>query len=279
LHITRLSPREVDRKIVGLVARAREEHGIPEGCGGEKACGRLGFELGRAPLPPGTAGMISGDRVVVDRNIGWAPRAEFTIYHEITHHLIEEDGEIIEHFTELFRSDDGAFKQEIERCCDKGAAEFLMPRKRVAETIKAETFSVELVGAIAERHGASLIASAIQLAHCAPVECYVVLCSYGPVPRSRPLRRGLYVDYVGASPSRRYPLARFSPVHSDHTLSRAWEERERVEDATSYVPFRSAFRSHKRMPCHCEAERLGPFVAGILSFEEAAPQGQVSFDL
>lgn len=197
----------MDRKIVELVAHAREEQGIPEGCDGETACGKLGLELGRAALPPGTAGMISGNRLLVDRNVRWAPRTEFTIYHEITHYLIEEDGEIVEHYTELLRNDDGAFKREIERCCEKGAAEFLMPRGRVADTIRTEGFSVGLVGLVAEKHGASLIASTLQLAHCAPVECYVVLCSYGHMPRSRPRRRGLYVDYAGASPTRRYPLA------------------------------------------------------------------------
>ncbi len=258
-----------------LVARAREERGIHEGCDGETACGKLGLELRRVTLQSGTDGMLSGRRVFVDRAVGWAPRAEFTIYHEITHHLMDEDGEIIEHFTELLRNDERAFKREIERCCHKGAAEFLMPRKRVAEIIGAEGFSVGLVGLIAERHGASLIASALQLAHCAPLECYVVLCSYGPVPGGRSPHRGLYVDYAGASPTRAYPLARFSPVRRDHVLSCAREDRDFAEGET-YVPFPSG----RYMPCYCAAKPLGPFVVGILSFgRSAAPQGQMSFDI
>ena len=270
-----LTPRELDQKIVGLVASAREEHGIPEGCDGETACAKLGLRLLRAPLQPGTDGMLSGKWVYVDRGVRWAPRAEFTIYHEITHHLMDEDGEIIEHFTELLRNDDRAYKREIERCCHKGAAEFLMPRARVAETIRSEGFSVGLVGLIAERHGASLIASALQLAHCAPVECYVVLCSYGPVPGGRSPQSGLYVDYAGASPTRVYPLARFSPVRGDHVLYHAHEDRGRAEGGT-YVPFPSG----NHMPCYCEAMPLGPFVAGILFFgKSAAPRGQMSFDI
>jgi hypothetical protein len=271
-----LSPRELDQKVPTLVARAREEHGIAAGCGGEAACERLGLKLCRAQLQAGTDGMLVGDRVVLDRGIRWSPRVEFTIYHEITHHLLDEDGEIIEHFTDLLPNDAAAFDREIERCCDRGAAEFLMPRGRVAETIRSEGYSVDLVGLVAETHGASLIASALQLAHCAPVECYVVLCSYGTVPKCRPRRRGLYVDYAGVSPTRRYPLGRFSPVPSDHALSYAREQRGRVEDATSYVPFRSG----KRMPCRCEAEPLDPFVAGILSFGNAAPpRWQMALDL
>jgi hypothetical protein len=270
-----LSPRDLDRKIADLVARAREEHGIPEGCDGETACGKLGLELRRAPLQAGIDGMLSGKQVYVDRAVRWAPRAEFTIYHEITHYLIDEDGEIIEHFTELLRNDDRAYKREIERCCHKGAAEFLMPRKRVVETIGAEGFSVGLVGLIAERHGASLIASALQLAHCAPLECYVVLCSYGPLPGGRSPHSCLYVDYAGASPTRAYPLARFSPVRGNHVLSHAHEDHGPTQGET-YVPFPSG----NYMPCYCEAAPVGPFVAGILSFgKSAAPQGQIAFDI
>ncbi len=269
-----LTPRELDQKIVDLVARAREERGIPEGCDGETACKLLGLELRRASLQSGTDGMLSGRRVFVDRAVRWAPRTEFTIYHEITHRLIDEDGEIIEHFTELLRNDDEAFRREIERCCHKGAAEFLMPRQRVAETIRSEGFSIDLVELIAERHGASLIASALQLAHCAPVECYVVLCYHGPVPGMRSCHRGLYVDYAGASPTRGYPLARFSPIPGDHVLSHAWADGSFV-GGKSCVPF----RSRKYMPCYCEAKPLGPFVAGILSFgNSAAPKGQMPFD-
>ncbi len=270
-----LTPWELDRKIVDLVYRAREEYGIPEGCDGETACAKLGLKLERSPLQAGTDGMLTGNRVVVNRATRWAPREQFTIYHEITHRLLDEDGEIIEHFTELLRNDDSAFKREIERCCHKGAAEFLMPRERVAQAIRAEGFSVDLVGAIADRHGASLIASALQLAHCAPVDCFVVLCSYGIVPKSRSRRRSLYVDYVGAWPRRKYPLARFSPIHGDHVLSRAREDRGLAEGET-YVPFPSG----NYMPCHCEAKPIEPFVAGILSFgESAAPRGQMSFDI
>lgn len=266
-----LAPRELDQKIVDLVARAREEHGIPGGCSGDAACEKLGLKLRRCSLQSGTDGMLADGYVIVDRSVRWAPRVEFTIYHEITHHLLDEDGEIIEHFTELLRNDEKGYDREIERCCHKGAAEFLMPRARVAEAIRDEGFSVDLIELIAERHGASIIASALQLAHCAPVDCFVVLCSHGLTARSQPRCRGLYVDYVGAPPCRKYPLARFSPVRGDHVLAHAWEDRSLASGKT-YVPYPSG----KYMPCHCEAKPLGPFVAGILSFEEPAPQGQMS---
>ncbi len=269
-----LAPRELDQRIVDLVARARNDHGIPEGCAGEIACEKLGLKLRRASLQAGTDGMLAEGCVIVDREMLWTPRVEFTIYHEIMHHLMDEDGEIIEYFTALLHNDDRAYKREIERCCHKGAAEFLMPRARVVEAIRNEGFSVDLIELLAGRHGASIIASALQLAHCAPVDCFVVLCAHGPIPRGWPRRRGLYVDYVGAPPQRKYMLARFSPVRADHVLADARKARTFAEGKT-YVPFPSG----NYMPCYCEAKPLGPFVAGILLFGEVPPQGQMSFDI
>jgi len=69
-------------------------------------------------------------------------------------------------------------------------------------------------------------------------------------------------------------LARYSPVRADHILFHAWKARERTEGNT-YVPYPSG----KYMPCYCEAKLSGPFVAGILSFEESAPKGQMSFEI
>jgi hypothetical protein len=266
--------RELDLKIVEMVSDACEKYGIPEGCGAEAACAMMGLEVKYAPLALGMDGALVEGRVIVSRGIRWRPRVEFTIYHELFHHLLEEDSDIIEHYTDLLRSDDEQYKRAVERCCDRGAAEFMMPRSRVKEAIQSEGCWVGLIELIADRHGSSLIASALQLAHCAPVDCFVVLCSYGPVSKIRSRRSGLYVDYAGASPQRKYMLARFSPVRSDHVLAQAWEECGPAQ-GESYVPYRSG----KYMPCYCEAKPVGPFTAGILYFEDPVPQGQMSLPL
>lgn len=268
------TPRELELKIVQMVSGARERYGIPEGCEAETACTVADLEVRYAPLALGTDGALVEGEVIVNCAVRWRPRVEFTIYHELFHHLLEEDGDIIEHYTGLLRNDDEQYTRAIERCCDRGAAEFLMPQSRVTEAIEARGFSVDLVELIAQRHGASLIASTLQLAHCAPVDCFVVLCSYGLTPKARPRRTSLYVDYVGASPRRKYMLARYSPVRSNHVLAEAWQE-QRIARGETYVPYRSG----KYMPCYCEAKPVGPFVAGILYFEDPVPQGQMSLPL
>lgn len=263
-----------------MVDDARRRFGITESCDGETACRKIGLKVYRGRLSSGTDGMLAGENVVVNQSIDWQPRVEFTIFHEVFHHLLEEDGEIIEFFTEILRSDPNAYDAAIERCCHQGAAEFLMPRAKVTKAVASEGLSVNLIELISERHGASIVASAIQLARFAPVDCYVVVCSYGQAPKSSPPHRGLFVEYA-AFPSRiKYTLGRFSPVYSDNLLVQAWQTHQRVQ-GPSYIPFRSAARkrSEDRMKCFCDAKRFGSRVLGMLLLEESVPSGQLALSL
>lgn len=123
-----LTQRKLDEKVVEMVAEARERFGIPEGCDGQTACGKVGLEIRRGRLGSGMDGMLVKDHVVVNQTLRGVPRVEFTIFHEIFHYLLDEDGEIIEFYTDLLRSDARAYNMAIERCCHQGAAEFLMRR-------------------------------------------------------------------------------------------------------------------------------------------------------
>ena len=256
-----LTPRMLDEKICALVADARRWHDIPVGCAGAVACARLGLRLHHGPLPAGIDGLLAGDCVVVAQALTHRARVEFSIYHEIMHHLIEEDGTLIEYYTTRLRRDDRAYHAAIERCCQQGAAEFLLPRADVQAAITSEGFAPDLVGLLADRAGVSLAAAAIQLAQCAPVECYVVLCGPGPT--------GLVVAY--APTKGRYPLARSTPIPADHPLARCWRSRG-PESGWSYVPFPSG----KRIPCHCEATYRTGRVIGVLARERPIPPAQLA---
>jgi len=262
-----LTPRMLDEKIRALVADARRGHDLPDGCAGALACARLGLRLHRAALPAGIDGLLAGDCVVVDEALAHQARVEFSIYHEIMHHLIEEDGALIEYYTARLRRDDRAYHAAIERCCQRGAAEFLLPRERVRAAIAAEGVTPDLVGLLADRTGVSLAAAAIQVAHCAPVECYVVLC--GPTDREDRGSVELIVEY--APTNGRYPLARSSPIPADHPLAHSWRARGPAS-GWSYVPFPSG----KRLPCHCAATYRAGRVLGVLARERPVARAQLA---
>jgi len=254
-----------------LVATTREQHHLAHGCAGEDACKRIGLNLDYGPLPNGEDGLITGKRIVVNQAVTWTPRVQFTIFHEVMHYLLDDDGEIIEYFTRTLRTDEEKYKSAIERCCNIGAAEFLMPREYVRRAVNEKRFSVDLVEYVAGQFHSSLVAAALQVASCAPIDCYIVLCAYGPIPRSPQARSGLYVEYAGAPTRSKYPLARFTPIPDDHLLFHTWTERVPAS-GPAYVPFRSG----KRPPCDCETRLVGDRVIGLLALETMAPPEQLA---
>jgi Zn-dependent peptidase ImmA (M78 family) len=275
--ISLMTDGEIAEKIVELVAWARQRYAVPEESTGRETCEALGLGLRRAQLPKGVDGLLTEDRlVVVGTDIAWTSRLEYTIFHEAVHHLLEEHGDLVEYFTDTLRGDDRAFKAAIERCCQAGAGEFMVPRHRVRECIARHGFSVDLVERLAGRHGASIVASAIQVATYAPVDCYVAVCSYGVSPRFWPPNQTLYVDQAAMRPGMRYPWARCAPIPPDHLFHRVWENKRRM-DGPSFVPFP---HSGQRKPCeHAEAKPLGDRVVGILYDGHPPRKGQLGLNL
>lgn len=270
-----LTERQIEDKVIGLVARARRRYGIPERCRAGEACQALGLELVRRPLPRGADGMLAPDgKVVVSTAIQWMSRLEFTAFHEIVHHLLEEDGELIEFFTEALRSTPSDYDRAIERCCQIGAAEFMVPRERARALISQHGFSVDLVEPLAGLNGASIAAAAVQLAVCAPVDCYVVVCRRGVSPLP-PNTLGLYVEQAVRRADSRFPLVRGTVIPTEHLFYRVWESRQPFSGPSS-VPFRSG----KHYPCgYGEARLVGGQVVGILYIGAPPRKGQLSLDL
>ena len=270
-----LTEREIEENVIDLVAGARKRYGIPERCRAQDACQALGLRLVRRELPRGTDGMITPDgRVIVSAAIEWLSRLEFTAYHEITHYLLEEDGELIELFTEALRGSPADYEQAIERCCQIGAAEFMVPQERTRELIAERGFSVDLIEPLAGLNGASIVAAAVQLAVCAPVDCYVVVCRHGVSPLW-PHDQGLYVEQAVRHADSQYPLRRGTVIPVDHLLNQVWETKRPVT-GPSNIPFRSG----KHYSCdYGEAKLVGGQVVGILYLGVPPRKGQLSLHL
>lgn len=270
-----LTNREIEEKVIDLVARARKQYGIRERCRAHDACLALGLRLIRAQLPRRTDGSLTADgRVIVSDAIEWTSRLEFTAFHEIVHYLLDEDGELIEYFTEVLSSNHEFYDRAIERCCQIGAAEFMIPRARVRALLTDNGFSVDLVGPLAGLNGASIVAAAVQLAACAPVACYVVVCRYGVSPLW-PHDLGLYVEQAAMRAEMRYPWMRGTSIPADHLLYRVWETKQPCSGPSS-VPF----RSRKSYPCeYGEAKMVGGQVVGVLYLGHPPRKGQLGLDL
>ncbi len=263
-----LTPAQIEQKIIALVSNARRRYGLPDECSGAEACQRMQLEWHRGPLDAGTDGFWADRIIVVNNTVTWPARVEFTIFHEIMHFLLDEDGELIEFFTDTLRRNNAAYKSAIEKCCNQGAAEFLMPQARVRQLIAELGFSVHLVQELSNRTGASLIAAAAQIAVCAPIDCFLAICAFEPTTASS-VRSGIYVEYAFAPHRGKYTLARFTPIPEDHLIAIAAAQSRSLRER-SFVPFRSG----RRMPCMCEVANVASRYVALLELERHVPVGQ-----
>ena len=212
-------------------------------------------------LPPDKDGILADNIIIINTQVRSEERKQFTRFHEVTHYLIKQDGELISDLHDTFWHDKKGYERILERLCNIGAAEFLMPREEFRRLCEETGFRVGLITEASQHFGSSKIATTIQLAQVAPYPCITAICEYGVMPNRTEHQRSLfptkglpssqlYILYSAASPSVRYLLARYSVIPDEHTICDAFHQGEAM-DQESYVPFPSG----KKMPCRCEALR------------------------
>ena len=224
---------------------------------------QAGLELDtkEVELPPEVDGILAERTILVNSRIKNEERKQFTRFHEVTHHLINEDGELISEIHDATLNQEGEYKRQLEQLCNIGAAEFLMPSEQFRELHKKLEFNVNVIPLASSHFGASAIATTIQLAQLAPNSCISAICEYGaPLNRTPPTQENLvkeesasvkptlHVAYAASSPSTKYLLAKYTRIPDGHLIHQAFSDFEAIEER-SYIPFPSG----KKMPCYCEA--------------------------
>lgn len=194
--------------------------------------------------------------IIVDVRVGDLDRLNFTFFHEVTHHLIEQNAELVEYLNEYAFDE---YEQVLEKLCNVGAAEFLTPANEIRAIIDERGFRISLIEELDQLYAASKPAIAIQLAQCAPHECVVVVCEYGKLPTATKDNAlmdvgdgsidGLFTLYASGSPSFKYPVGRYVPIPQDHLLWAVYETRS-PKSGTANIPFQS------RNPWSVNCERL-----------------------
>ena len=261
-----LSPKEEKvndprKYIIKLVQDTVREYGSTQVPSFGEICAGLGLDVQEVSLPSRIDGMHRGRTIFINSWIQNEERKRFTQFHEVTHYLIEKDGDLISELHDATWSQDDGYERLLEQLCNIGAAEFLMPRKVFAGLYKERKFNVELIPYAARYFKSSVIATTIQLAQVAPHSCITAVCEYGLIPnevapsrdypfdgKNLPDKRKLHVVYSTPSPATKYWLAKYTKIPGDHLINQAFLQTQPIE-ADSYVPFRSG----KKMPCTCEA--------------------------
>ena len=231
-----VTTRELLRQVRQLAQRTRAElvqaHLLPEDLWG--IARHYGLTLGWGDLPATQLGcyLAAEQRILLNPRGQGRVRRNFTFYHELLHHRIEHDDEILSLFADATPTADEAL---MERLCDVGAAEMLMPGEEVQRTVQQHGLSPATIPLLCDRYQASSIAVALQMVHTATHRCALVIAAparagsgvWGGRQAGRPWTPTgprLVIQYTAASPTAQYTLPRGQPVSEAHPIAEAWTE-------------------------------------------------------
>lgn len=259
----RLSANDMRMHVIELVRNTVDRYASTPRPRFDEILAGLSLDAEEVELPPEVDGILAERTILVNSRIRNVERKQFTRFHEITHHLINEDGELISEIHDATLNHEGEYKRQLERLCNIGAAEFLMPSREFIKLSEQKEFNVGLVPFASRQFGTSAIATMIQLAQIAPNSCISAVCEYGTPSNEAPVnhqnllreenasfKHTFHVTYSASSPNTKYLLTKNTRIPEDHLIHRAFWNSEAIEER-SYIPFRSG----KKMPCYCEALR------------------------
>ena len=255
------SVNDMETHVIKLVRNAVGKCASTKSLTFDQICAVLGLDVKEGRLPPKVDGILQGRTILINSRIQNKERKQFTRFHEVVHHLINEDGELISTLHDATWNQNGEYKKQLERLCNIGAAEFLMPREKFTQLYKEKGFNVQLIPFAANHFRSSAIATTIQLAQVAPNSCITAICENGLIPNATVPSQShffdaeelttnpkLHVVYSASSPAAKYGLARDTNIPDDHLIYQAFLEAQPLE-GKSYVPFRTG----NQIPCYCEA--------------------------
>lgn len=269
------SEADLRERVLAMVGCVRSTHGD---CGDPMLLARhLGLKVVVSHYDGDQDGFHVEDVVVLGTQQGQTPeRVRFTLYHEICHHLLRQDEELWSELHDCVARDRD-FGAVVERLCNLGAAEFLLPRSYIRPILETEGVSVALIERLAGHFKASRLATAIQIVDCATHACILVVAARVEPPSIRHPRMlspgnsspaPLVVERAMPSRKARYTVGRHTPIRRTSIIAaaEAGEER-RVLSERDWVPVRSG----KKWEVDAEAVRLGTRVYSLFHLESPVP--------
>jgi Zn-dependent peptidase ImmA (M78 family) len=217
---------------------------------------KYGVRLTWQELPIDRDGHYSKDLRTITLNsmITNPERQNFNFCHELIHDRVDRDDYLYEQIHEYAAqlASETFMDDVIERLCNAGAAELLIPSEDVRRLMLEKGFSTTLIPPLCECFGASSIAVAFQIVTCASHDCYLVIAEPRlvnlkatdmqlPMPNIKPIsipQEQLVIIYTGGSPAAKYSIKRHQTIPANHLLYNALKTDEPLQ-GTAKIPFAS----------------------------------------
>lgn len=250
--IQRTTENDLVVQAVGLAARTRrriESAGL-QPTDFDRVAALFGVSVSRVELSEGVDGSYLRDqrRLILNTRRAGPERVNFTFCHELMHACIEDDDELLSAFADAdLRSDEAT----MERLCNAGAAEILIP----AEDVRQVGCSVAHIPELCERFSASSIAVALQMIHCAAGQSYLVIAEprqsdaatemFGEMSTDG---ERLHIAFAAESATANYRIRRGRPLQRSHGLYDALQQPGVPLKMEAEVPIG---KNPWRLPCEC----------------------------
>lgn|GEM_PF-1891553 len=244
--ITRITEEELIRQAIDLAVRTRRQI---EAAGLHITDFERIAELFRVTVlfverPEGEDGAYLDDlrQIVISTKVKNEERINFTFLHELMHSLIQDDPDLLSACHDV----PGGFSDElIERLCNKGAAEMLVP----SEALRQYGCSVALIPTLCEQFSASSLAVAFQMINCATHSCYMFIAEKrlkvfdsAQLTFYETQSNGgwhLWVTYSASSSATSYKMGRNYAVSPGHIMYKALAELGKPINGRDDIPRRN----------------------------------------
>lgn len=170
-------------------------------------------------------------RILVNSRVRSPERRRFTLCHEAVHALISSDPELLSDLHDAAEGDD--LERLLERLCDAGAAELLMPEDEVRAALGSVGLRAQVIPRLARSAQASRQAACVQVARHLPGRSLALI--------ARRARDSAVVEFSSRAPGMRYPLAAGTVIPAGHPAAEAAVTGLPVR-VHGTIPFRSGKR-------------------------------------
>jgi len=135
---------------------------------------KYNLTFGWGTLPDGDEGSYIKEKrqIILDTRVRIPERLHFSFYHELMHAHIEDDDDILSLLADAHIYDE---YDTIERMCNAGAAELIVPGDEVYGFLRTKPFSASLIPEMCERFLASSLAVAFKMINHTSHECHLVI--------------------------------------------------------------------------------------------------------
>lgn len=236
-----------------------------------------------------TDGYYSNELRVITLNsrITSPERRNFSFCHELMHSRIYDTNiyEILNDYVIDNKINEKKETQLIERLCNIGAAEILIPSNEVKPITRNHGFLTDVIPKLCEKFKASSIAVAIQMISTASHSCYLLIAEKRPLRQKQKrllearVKRNwqLWVVYNVSSPVAKYNMGTNYPVISSHLMYKAVENQGVMLKGKDDIPRPRSIEHSWQVNCDCLAYRN--WVFGFFHETEAVNSKQLKLPL